>query len=68
MRELLAGMSPRLGVSQVPRALPVGLHNLTKGQSMGCYHQRETERNQAFARREDEDCSVVPVRLKSDRG
>jgi len=23
---LLAGMSPRLGVSQVPRALPVGLH------------------------------------------
>jgi hypothetical protein len=26
MRQLLAGMSPRLGVSQVPRALPVGLH------------------------------------------
>ncbi len=26
MGQLLAGMSPRLGVSQVPRALPVGLH------------------------------------------
>jgi hypothetical protein len=24
---LLAGMSPHSGVSQVPRALPVGLHN-----------------------------------------
>jgi hypothetical protein len=27
MRQLLAGMPPRLGVSQVPQALPVGLHN-----------------------------------------
>ena len=26
MRQLLAGMSPRLGVNQVPHALPVGLH------------------------------------------
>ena len=27
-----------------------------------------SERNRAFAHREDEDCSVVPLRLKSDRG
>jgi len=26
MRQLLAGMSPRSGVSHVPRALPAGLH------------------------------------------
>jgi len=26
MRQLLAGMSPRLGVRHVPRALSVGLH------------------------------------------
>ena len=26
MSELLAGMSPHSGVSQVPRDLPVGLH------------------------------------------
>ena len=31
MRKLLAGMSPRLGVSQVPRALPMGLHS-TEGE------------------------------------
>jgi len=34
MRQLLAGMSPRLGVSQVPRALPVGLHNWNKTSSL----------------------------------
>jgi len=28
MRQLLAGMSPHSGVSQVPRALPVGLHKI----------------------------------------
>jgi hypothetical protein len=46
----------------------VFFYNSTEDPSMGCYHQRETERNQALAHREDEDCSVVPLRLKSDRG
>jgi hypothetical protein len=31
MRQLLAGMSPHSGVSQVPRALPVGLHKFSIG-------------------------------------
>jgi len=30
MRQLLAGMSPRSGVSQVPRALHAGLHALDR--------------------------------------
>jgi hypothetical protein len=33
MRQLLAGMSPHSGVSQVPRALPVGLHS---GRPIAC--------------------------------
>ncbi len=36
MRQFLAGMSPRLEVSQVPRALPAGLHrSLGKPDSWG---------------------------------
>jgi hypothetical protein len=47
----------------------VFFYNSTEDPSMGCYHQRGfSERNQASARREDEDFSVVPLRLKSDRG
>jgi hypothetical protein len=35
MRQLLAGMSPHLGVSQAPRALPVGLHSRGAGSQGG---------------------------------
>ena len=34
--EFRRGMSPRLGVSQVPRPLPVGLHNWDKTPSLSC--------------------------------
>jgi len=35
VRQLLAGMSPQLGVSQAPRALPVGLHSRGAGSQGG---------------------------------
>ena len=57
-------------LSFLDRKIFVFIYNSTEDQSMGRRYQSDglSERNQAFAHREDEDCSVVPLRLKSDGG
>src|SRR3972149_814218 len=42
MCQLVAGMSPHSGVSQVPRALPVGLHNRKRLKIQGCGERRRS--------------------------
>jgi hypothetical protein len=66
--EFRRGMSPRLGVSQVPWALPVGLHNWDKTPSLFCLYPldylKRTSHNEGFYNGPIRKCVLIHAQLR----